>query len=38
MDPNTCKNGPSSARQRNANGVQLAVDDGPTMNVGLIAL
>ena len=39
-DPDTTKSGSSSARQRNA--IEMAfrwrVDDGPTLNVGLVAL
>ena len=39
-DPNTAKNGPSSARQRNAVSMALRrwADDGPTLNAGLVAL
>ena len=40
-DPNTAKNGPSSARQRNAIKMAfrwLGADDGPTLNAGLVAL
>ena len=39
-DPNTTISGPSLARQRNA--IKMAfhwrVDDGPTLNAGLVAL
>ena len=39
-DPNIAINGPSSARQRNT--IEMAfnwrADDGPTLNVGLVAL
>ena len=39
-DPNTTISGPSSARQRNAISMlfRWRVDDGPTMNAGLVAL
>ena len=34
--PNTTINGPSSARQRYP--IKLRANDGPTLNVGLVAL
>ena len=39
-DPNITINGPSSARQRNANkmGFYWRADNGPTLNAGLVAL
>ena len=38
-DPNTTKSGPLSAQQRNAIDMafRLWADDGPTLNVGLVA-
>ena len=39
-DPNTAINGPSSAHQRNAISMAFPwrVDNGPTLNAGLVAL
>ena len=39
-DPNTAINGPSSARQQNTISMAFRwqADDGPTLNVGLVAM